>query len=395
MNETLLNPDVQKYIVDNLHADIHKITLRKSPFAGVSSRELAEQIDSRKRSEKKLPTWFATPGIYYPPKLSIEQTSSETTAAYKAGLIRAEHAIDLTGGFGVDSYYFSRVVGSLVHVEQNKDLSEIAKRNLNALGRDNITFINDDSLSFLQNYQGKFDTLYVDPSRRVEDKKVFLLEDTVPNVVDNLELFFSVAHRVVIKTSPMLDIQAGLRAFKGSTVELHIVSVKNDCKELLWVLSADNDAEARIICSALGSGQPLHFEFFLSNERKEVISTYSNPGVYLYEPDVSVLKSGAFKSLASRFDLQKLGINTHLYTSGDFKENFPGKVFKITSWAPYASFSREKISGSFNVVSRNFPLSTEQLKKKHKLSDGGNDFLIFTTASDQHIAIKAARIFEA
>lgn len=394
MNEALLSPAVQKYIADNLHADIHKIMLGKSPFEGISSRELAEQIDSRKRSEKKLPTWFASARIYYPAKLSIEQTSSETTAAYKASLIKGKHAIDLTGGFGVDSYYFSKVADFLIHVERNKELSEIAAHNLSVMGRNNITFIHDDSLAFLRNYPGRFDTIYVDPSRRVEDKKVFLLEDTEPNVLNNLELFFSVADRVIVKTSPMLDIQAGLRAFEGRTEELHIVSVKNDCKELLWVLSAANHGEAKIICSALGAEQIRRFEFLLTDERKEVISTYSNPSEYLYEPDVSVLKSGAFKSIASRFGLQKLAVNTHLYTSGNFNRNFPGKVFKVMSWAPYATFSREKTPGSFNVVSRNFPLSTDQLKKKHKLRDGGNDFLIFTTSIEQLVAIKAERILE-
>jgi len=393
MNATLLNPAVQKYIMDNLHADVHKIMLGKSTFEGVSARELAEQIDSKRRSEKKLPTWFATEGIYYPPKLSVEQTSSETTAAYKAGLIKGKHAIDLTGGLGVDSYYFSKTVESLIHVERNRDLSKIAEHNLRTLGTNNITFINDDSLPFLKNYTGRFDTIYVDPSRRVENKKVFLLEDTEPNVVDYLELFFSVANRVVVKTSPMLDIQAGLRAFGGATEELHVVSVKNDCKELLWVLSAGNKQETRIICSALGGERTLQFEFLVSDERSEFISTYAPPSSYLYEPDVAILKAGAFKTIASRFELQKLGLNTHLYTSGNFKEGFPGKVFQITSWAPYNSFSRERMSGRFNVVSRNFPLSTDQLKKKHKLSDGGTDFLIFTTSSDQLVTIRAERIF--
>ncbi|WP_407430761.1 THUMP-like domain-containing protein [Arcticibacter sp.] len=392
MNTALFHPAVQKYIIDNLHADVHKIMLGKSPFEGVSARELAEQIDSRRRSEKKLPTWFAKEGIYYPPKLSVEQTSSEITAAYKSGLMKGRNAIDLTGGFGVDSYYLSKTVESLVHVERNKELSEIAEHNLRILGTDNITFVNDDSLPFLKKHTGRFDTIYVDPSRRVENKKVFLLEETEPNVIDNLGLFFSVAGRVVVKTSPMLDIQAGLKAFKGATEELHVVSVKNDCKELLWVLSAGNHREAKIVCSAIGGERTTRFTFTLSDERNEHISTYARPLSFLYEPDVAVLKSGAFKTIAKRFELLKLGANTHLYTSGDLKENFPGKVFKIVFWEAYREFSRKRTSGSFNVVSRNFPLSTDQLKKKHKLSDGGNDFLLFTTSNDQLVTIRAERI---
>lgn len=392
MNTALLSPAVQKYIADNLHADVHKIMLGKSPFREVSARELAEQIDSKRRSEKKLPTWFSEEGIYYPPKLSIEQSSSETTAAYKARLIKGKHVIDLTGGFGVDCYYFSPYTECLIHAERNKSLSEIAEHNLRILGKTNISFLREDSLSFLEQYTGRFDTIYVDPSRRVENKKVFLLEDTEPNVINNLGLFFSIADRVVVKTSPMLDIQAGLKAFGGITEELHVVSVKNDCKELLWVLSAGNKQEARIICAALGREQVMQLAFTLSDERSEVINTYTSPSSYLYEPDVAVLKAGAFKTIAARFELLKLSVNTHLYTSRDLKEAFPGKVFKVVSWGPYNEFSRQKTSGSFNVVSRNFPLSTDQIKKKHKLSDGGNDFLIFTTSNDLLVTIQAERI---
>ncbi|PRY53101.1 hypothetical protein B0I27_104109 [Arcticibacter pallidicorallinus] len=393
MNAALLSPAVQKYIADNLHADVHKVMLGKSPFDGISARELAEQIDSKRRSEKKLPTWFVNEGIYYPPKLSIEQTSSETTAAYKARLLKGSHAIDLTGGFGVDSYYFSQATDHLIHVERNKDLSEIAKHNLQVLGRTNISFLTEDSLSFLERYPGRFDTIYVDPSRRVENKKVFLLEDTEPNVVSSLPLFFNMADRVVVKTSPMLDIQAGLKAFGGTTEELHVMSVKNDCKELLWVLSAGNTQEPRIICSVLGGEQMIEFVFTLSDERSEVISKYTTPMSYLYEPDVAVLKAGAFKTIAARFDLLKLDVNTHLYTSGTLKEAFPGKIFKIISSDSYSEFSRQKISGNFNIVSRNFPLSPDQLKKKHKLSDGGSDFLIFTRSNNQLVTVRAERTF--
>lgn len=394
MNTALLQPAVQKFIMDNLHADVHQLMLGKSPFEGISARELAEQIDSKRRSEKKLPTWFAQEKIYYPPKLSVEQTSSEVTAAYKSGLFKGRSAIDLTGGFGVDSYYFSKVVDTLVHVERNKELSEISSHNLQQLGVTNVTFVNENSLSYLAKCQSRFDTLYVDPSRRVENKKVFLLEDTEPNVVGNLDLFFSLADRVIVKTSPMLDIQAGLKAFKGTTEELHVVSVKNDCKELLWVLSAGNIQDPGIVCSSLGGNRRLMFEFRLSEERAEVITNYSSPSEYLYEPDVAVFKAGAFKTLTSKFELKKLDINTHLYTSEILEDNFPGKVFRVESCMPYKSFSREKSFGSYNVVSRNFPLTPDQLKKKHKLHDGGDNFLIFTTAAGELVVIKGQRVLQ-
>ncbi|WP_069661140.1 class I SAM-dependent methyltransferase [Arcticibacter eurypsychrophilus] len=393
MNQVILQNDVQNYIKRNLTADITKIMLAKSPFKDVSSKELAEQIDSKHRAEKKLPTWFHADQIYYPSKLAVEQTSSEATASYKSQLIKGNHILDLTGGFGVDSYFFSKVAQQVIYCEQNKELAEIAKYNLTTLGLINVDFFNEDGLTFLQKSTKIFDTVYIDPSRRVENKKVFMLQDTEPNVIENLPLLLEKTHQLVIKTSPMLDLQAGLKEFGAYVREIHVVSYKNDCKELLWVLQPEICTRPQIHCAMLSTQKTLLFNFYIESEKNSEILNYSDPLSYLYEPDVAILKAGAFKSTAIKYGVQKLNINTHLYTADSVVNDFPGKTFKVISAIPYKDFIKKKIKGSFNVISRNFPLTPEQLKKKHKLSDGGEVFLLFTTGcSGNLVTIEAERL---
>ena len=199
MNRHILEKSVQDFLNDHLESDLSRIALSKSPFENVSSRELAEQLDGRKRAKKKLALWYQNPSIFYPPKLSMEQCSSELTALYKSQLIRGNAVIDLTGGFGVDAYYFSNKAKKVLHVEQNEELSTIAQHNAGILGATNIQFKHAESLEFLKNTTETFDTIYIDPSRRIESKKVFLLRHTEPDVVENLPFFFSKAPRLIIK----------------------------------------------------------------------------------------------------------------------------------------------------------------------------------------------------
>ena len=203
MNPEILNPEVQEFINANLREDITRILLKKSPFENVTSKELAGQIESKVRCEKKLPTWFNSPGIYYPPRISIEQASSEETARYKSASLRGDNIIDLTGGFGVDSFYFAKEASNVIHCESNKELSEIAAHNASVLGITNIRFIQADGMAYLRETHEEFDTIYVDPSRRVNSRKVFRLADCEPDVASNLDLLRKKASRVLLKTSPL------------------------------------------------------------------------------------------------------------------------------------------------------------------------------------------------
>lgn len=392
MNKELLTTEVQEFIDANLHSDINKLLLGKSPFPGITTKELAQQIDSKKRSEKKLPTWFNTSGIYFPPKLNIEQASSEPTARYKAELIRGNSLADLTGGFGVDDYFFSKRSNEVVHIELNAELSAIAQHNAAILGADNIKFLNEDSIEFLRQENQHFDTIYVDPARRLQSQKVFLLKETEPDVVTNLSLLLSKANRIIIKTSPLFDIQSGLSELQNVS-EVHVISVKNDCKELLWVIDKGFAGEPTIHCCAINAESDQRFDFNLSDERAIQDLNFSSPQLYLYEPDVSILKAGAFKSIAKAFDMFKLHKNTHLYTSQAINEIFIGRIFQVETCYSYKAFGKEKVLKKANVIARNFPLSAEELKKRHKIQDGGDDYLVFCTdPKGELLCIKCSRL---
>lgn len=392
MNPEILHNTVQKFINEHLDEDITRILLKKSPFENISTKELAEQIESKKRSEKKLPLWYNTEKVYYPPKLAVEQASSELTANYKSNLVKADTLIDLTGGFGVDSYYFSRKVKQVTHCEQNIELSDIAEYNSTLFGADNIHFINQNSLNYLKNTGESFDVIFIDPSRRVKTKKVFLLKDCEPDVISNSDLLLSKANRIILKTSPLLDIQSGLNELRHVS-EIHVISVKNDCKELLWVIDRDFEGEPEVNCAAINGSNTQTFSFKLSMERSLVLKSYSIPLNYIYEPDVSLLKSGCFKLITERFGVIKLHPNTHLYTSPEPKEDFIGRKFKVISCTGYKNFSKSSSLNKANIITRNFPLFPEEIKKKHRIQDGGLNYLLFTTGpSNNLLVIHAQRV---
>lgn len=390
MNSRLLDKDVQDYITAKQNADVASIALARSPFPELSAAELATQIDGKKRSQKKLPLWARTPGIIFPPKLNMEQCSSEPAAAYKSRLAPGETLIDASGGFGVDAYYFALRKSRVLHVELSQELSGIAAHNAAVLGAKNIDFLNGDSILYLQDHKDHFDTLYIDPARRLRDKKVFLLTDTVPNIVEHLELFKQRADTILIKTSPLLDIHAGISEL-GLVSEVHIVSLKNDCKELLWLIKNDACLDPQICCAMLGNKE-LYFQFRLSEEKNAPFPQLSAPLGYLYEPDVALMKAGCFKLLARRFSLMKLDTHSHIYTSDKLLVDFPGKIFIADTVTNYAGAGKQIAAQRGNLISRNFPLTVEQLKKKHKITEGGDNYLIFTTVKGSLQIIEARRV---
>jgi hypothetical protein len=391
LNRAILKSDVQDFIDQNLQEDVTRILFRKSPFKDVSAGELATQIEGKKRSEKKLPTWFHTRGIYYPPKISIEQASSEKTAGYKAALIKGNTVIDLTGGLGVDSFAFSKIADEVIHCERNSSLCEIAAHNARIMGVTNTNFINEDGIAYLERKEELFGTIYIDPSRRVNSQKVFRLADCEPDVVSNLDILLQRASRVLIKTSPLLDIQAGLNELKRVT-SIHVVSVRNDCKELLWILDKDGkSADLQIICTMLDPDR--QYGFSLSEERTFGIDFYTLPGKYLYEPDVALLKAGCFKLITRDFHVSKLHVNTHLYTSETVNAAFPGRIFEVKKQWKFKDFLHGQPIKHANVICRNFPLSTEEVKRKTGIKDGGSDYLIFTTGpADDLMVLNCERI---
>lgn len=388
MNRHVLDSEVQEYIKNHLNDDVHKLAMSKSPFKDIDSKELANQVAAKNKSAKKLPTWYKTESIYYPALLSIEQCSSETTAAYKAGLAVGDSLIDLTGGFGVDSYYFAKAVKTLTHCEINTDLSEIAAHNAEVLHQSNIQCLAEDGLALLENTDETFDTIYVDPARRSSAGKVFMLKDCTPNVVEHLDLLLNKSKRIIIKTAPLLDITAGLKEL-GNVSEVHIVSVKNECKELLWVIDGNKSVpQPKITAVTLNESQK-EFSFLKGEEETEAELLSGTPSGYLYEPDTALLKSGAFNLIAVRFALKKLHHQTQLYVSDHIDSSFPGRIFKINQIVSAGDLKKGKeLKG--NVIVRNYRDKAENLVKKYKIKPDHHKFLIFTQGiNDSYLIIDA------
>ncbi|MBO3097950.1 class I SAM-dependent methyltransferase [Gelidibacter pelagius] len=378
MNSAILHPDVQDYINHNLKTDPTVLILKGISFAGVTTAEVVEQIEAKQKCEKKLPTWFQQPNIYYPNKLNIEQTSSEMTAEYKSRLISGKTLIDLTGGFGVDAYYFAKLFQQVTHCELDADLSGIVKRNFETLKVSNIITIAEDGLSYLENLPTDYDWIYVDPSRRHDSKgKVFFLKDCLPNIPEHLDILWSRSKNIMIKTSPLLDITIGLNELENVKT-MHIVAVNNEVKELLWVLEHGFSGKVKIKTVNLKNSGTEHFEFFMEDEA-QVESTYSEPLTYLYEPNSTIMKSGGFSSVSETFGVKKLHKHSHLYTSDTLIE-FPGRAFKILKSIPYNKKKIKKLSiEKANITTRNFPDTVQNIRKLFKIKDGGAYYLFFTT----------------
>jgi hypothetical protein len=376
----LLQTEVQNYIRTQLSQPVAKLALQKNPFPGVEWTSIINQVAALQKAKDKLTTWFAAENIIYPSKISVEQTSSEATAQYKSDLISGESLIDLTGGFGVDDYYFSKKAYAVTHCELDPSLSAIAQHNFKVLGANNITCIQGESFNILKSIDRQWDWIYVDPARRDDAKgKVFMLKDCMPNVPQLLNTYFNYTNNILVKTAPLLDITAGLNELTYVKA-IHIVAVNNEVKELLWMLQKGwTDTPDLIAVNLLKEGK----EIFRSSIHNEAESVYSLPKTYLYEPNSAIMKSGAFEALGNQFKLEKLHRHTQLYTS-DNVIDFPGRRFIINTIVPYHKVGmKHYIEGrKMNVTVRNFPLPVSEIIKKWKIKDGGDAYTFFTTNSD-------------
>lgn len=386
MNKNILHPEVQSYINDNLKVNIEQFIFKGSPFKDISVQELANQVIAKQKSEKKLPTWFQTKNIYYPPKLSIEQTSSEITAEYKSKLVNGDSIIDITGGFGVDCYAFSKRFKKVVHCEINEELSEIVSYNYEQLEVSNIRTIATDGLEHLKNTSEKFDCIYIDPSRRNDTKgKVFLLSDCLPNVPENLDFLFEMSDTILVKNSPILDISSTINELKF-VKEIHVVAVNNEVKELLFLLKKEHKGLIETKTLNILKNKNQYFGFKLGNDFK---FEYSMPLKYLYEPNSAILKSGGFNQIASQQKVNKLHQHSHLYTSEKLVKDFPGRIFEINNVFTYnkKKIKKEITETKANITTRNFPKTVAQIRKETKLKDGGNSYLFFTTNINNELIV--------
>lgn len=381
--------DLQAFIKLNLNKDINELALQKNPFPEFDWKWILNQIQAKKKANKKLPTWFKTDGIIFPSSLSIEQTSSEVLAQYKASLISGTSLIDLTGGFGIDDFYFSKTFQKVIHCEINEELSNIVSYNFKVLGIHNISTISGDSIEYLKNSTEKFDWIYVDPARRDSSKsKVFLLKDCIPNVVDLQEFLLSKSDHILIKVAPLLDIQSILNEL-NQVKKIYIIALNNEVKELLIEIEKDFNLDPTLVAvNHLNDETFSNHEFNLNDDN---FASLSNPLTYLYEPFSSYLKTGLYNKLANQFQVKKLHKHSHLYTSEHLLD-FPGRVFKIEHTIPYnkkelKSFENQK----WNITTRNFPLKVDEIRKKHKLKEGGEIYAFFTTDLDNNKIVIVCR----
>nr|WP_295930311.1 hypothetical protein [uncultured Dyadobacter sp.] len=374
------------FIQEHLHDNPGELILKAKKFKGLDVKNLAAQIQSRQKALKKLPEWSANEQLIFPPALSVEQCSSEATAHYKESIVSGKTLIDVTGGMGIDCYYMSRSFHETHYFEQQPEVASSAAYNFAQLGAARIHVHAGESLTALEAGQTA-DWLYADPARRGTNKeKVVRLADCTPDVAGNIALLLSAAPNVLIKTSPLLDIDLASKELRNLK-EVHVVGYEQECKELLFVLDREMAGEiftirVRIIDSA---GYPVHQLDFTREEERSAAAEYAKPLAYLYEPHAAVLKAGAFKTICARFDVQKLAIHSQLYTSQAYIHDFPGRSFRILAVCkPDIRDIAQHISGGkANITTRNFPAKPEELRKKWKIKDGGDHYLFATTLADQ------------
>ncbi|MFT3796345.1 THUMP-like domain-containing protein [Flavobacterium sp.] len=391
MDNSLLRPEIQQFIRQNTDADLQKLALQKNPFPDANWVEILNQVAARTKAKDKLPSWFAAENIIYPSKVSVEQTSSEKTAQYKAQLVSGQRLVDLTGGFGVDDFYLAKRVAHVVHCEINRELSQIVAYNFEQLQVGNIECLAGDSTQILQDSSQGFDWIYIDPSRRNDAKgKVFLLKDCLPNVLELLGLYFQFSENILIKTAPILDISAGLSELQ-KVKEIHVVAVDNEVKELLWLLSKGHSGRIAVKTTNINRDKTETFGFMLDDEPH---ATFGLPQKYLYEPNAAIMKSGGFDAISESYNLNKLHPHSHLYTSEDLID-FPGRRFEIRHNIGYGKAEMKTFlqNGKANITTRNFPDSVETIRKKWKIKDGGNVYCFFTTDTNNNkIALICSKI---
>ena len=394
----LINEKTWSFIRQHADDDVRKLALQGVKDAEVDLQLALQQIAGRQTARRKLPSWAAVEGIVYPPHLNMEQCSSEQTARYKASLTPipspkgegSDVFVDLTGGFGVDFYWMSQRFKQRVYVEQNESLCTISSHNFEVLGH-KCSVCCCDTATYLTTMP-HVDLIYMDPARRNEHGgRAYGIEDCSPNVLELLPLLMEKANRVMLKLSPMLDWRKAVEDLKYVS-EVHIVSVDNECKELLLLLDQERPADLRVVCV----NDDRCFEFFpgqgkiFPEERNDFSLGEKRPfaigeTAFLYEPNASIMKAGCFEEVEQGFPVQQISQNSHLFLSSVEIEDFLGRRFQISS---ISSMNKQELRTALkeveraNISVRNFPLSADQLRKKLKLKDGGDVYIFATTMSD-------------
>ena len=382
------NEELKAFILNHRTDDPITLALQQKKYPQMDMKFVAQQVEGYSMAKDKLPSLALCDDFVYPPKLNREQCSSEVTAIFKAEIYsRGKTVADITGGLGIDSIFMSKTATSVTYIEQNKELHNIAKHNFKALSLSNIECHCTDGIDFLKETDKHFDLIYIDPARRDnQGRKVSAFENCTPNILNNIDLLLSKADLVLIKSSPMIDISMALSQLRN-VVSTTVLSVRNECKEVLFLCSAEATSNATT-CRCVNirtDGNMDDLTFLKETENALAIPYTATIGNYIYDPNVSILKSGAFKTVAHIYNVAKLHRNTHLYTSSEIIKNFPGRVFRVIKELHVSAkdIAGELPDGKAHVVVRNYPLSSQELQKKLHLKEGGNLFVIALTKCDE------------
>ncbi|UWX67138.1 RsmD family RNA methyltransferase [Empedobacter stercoris] len=388
MNQNILTQEFQDYLKIIEQEDFKSIGLKKSLFDGISSAEIAQQLKGIQVAKHKLPTLYSTKNIYFPPSINLEQASSEAAANYKSSLVKGKTLIDLTAGFGIDTMAFAKNFEKVYHIEQNPELSEIVQHNAQILAPNLETYTGTFQSFFETNPESKFDVIYLDPARRNSSGRKFILEDLEPNILEWMPTFFEKSNKIIIKLSPLLDITSTLQQI-DSISEIHIVALKNEVKDFLLIIDKNCSTKNPLIKAInLESNQP-EFSFNFEDEYNSN-ANFGTVQQYIYEPNVAILKTGAFKLLSEKFNLHKLHQNTHLYTSNELLNEFPGKIYSVEKHINHPK--KEIIKSKANLLVKNYNQAIDIVKKKFKITDGGETTLIFTQSIYGFHILKTSRV---
>lgn len=375
-------PEVVDFLDQHFYTDLPEFLLKKSPFADISIQELAQQLKGKIIAEKKFP-FLLKANIVFPPQLNLEQSSSALTAKYKSEFLKGERFLDLTVGFGIDAYFLSQNFDEITLVERDGDLIQIVQHNWETLGR-KANYISKPLEKFIAETEKKFDVIYLDPARRsLEKRKVFLLEDLAPNILEIQDRLLEIGTSIITKLSPMIDLSYLVSVVKH-LIKIEIIAVKNEVKEVVIHQNKTiKNEEISVHCVNLETED----ESFYYNigEEKNVVPKYADFQKYLYIPNNTLLKSGAFNLVSEKFNLFKLHQNTQLFTSENLIKNFPGRILEMRT----VSSKNIKRGDQWNIISKNYPLSVAEIQKKYKIKQGGKRYLIFTQSISGKIILES------
>ena len=375
----MINEQTWDFIRQHAADDVRKLALQGTKDAAVDLSMALQQIAGRQTALKKLPSWAAVERVLYPPHLNMEQCSSEQTARYKARLAGSgDTYVDLTGGLGVDFYWMSQGFKQRYYVERNAELCELVEHNFRTLGH-SCSVCCCDTATYLPTVPHA-DVVFLDPARRNEHGgRTYDIKDCTPNILELLPLLMEKADKVILKLSPMLDWRKAVDDLQYVR-EVHIVSVDNECKELLLVLE-QAERPLRLVC--VNNNQ-----IFEVSSHPSPLTSHPSPLTseqFLYEPNASIMKAGCFAALMQQYPIRQVSANSHLFLSSVEIEGFPGRSFQICA---ISSTNKQSLKTSLagidraNISVRNFPLSVEQLRKKLRLKDGGDTYIFATTEAD-------------